>query len=124
MSNKQIKRLITELLQNFSCWEKPENISRNMQQHSLDTMRNVLTLLEKAKPLNNKRSFHSYHFDYIYQLYQIEFEMKNRCYYNACYKLYSVCHKVPLFEKQILLNTIDVLRKNLSEVKNDVLQQN
>lgn len=113
MNDKKILKAIHSTLDDYSCWEEPKKISDELQRAAFDALSDVLALLESAEP-NDKTSFHSYFFDYIPQLYQLEQEIMKGCYYNACYELYCLSNRVPLFERQILPNVIDVLNKNLS----------
>ena len=121
MNDKNILRALS-ILKEFDCWEEPTKISDELQGTARTALSEILSLLKSAKP-DTKPSFHSYYFDYIPNLYQAETEIKKGCYYNACYELYCLTKKTALSEKQITLNVIDVLEKNLSGGADNALEQ-
>lgn len=112
MNNKRIYLLAYSLLKNY-LWEQPSRITGEQQAAALETLKSVLELLKKAKPISHK-SCGTVYMEYVHRLFQVENELCTLCYYNACHELRCLFERDRIFEKQVLYNVIDTLKKHLS----------
>lgn len=121
MNNKRVYRSAYSLLKNY-LWEQPSKITEEQQTVALETLKSILELLEKAKPISHK-SRSTVYMEYIHRLFQVENELCTPCYYNACYELRRLFERDRVFEKQVLYNVIDTLKKHLTEEHIDDLEE-
>ena len=110
--NKRILKAVRHMLGGIY-WEKPEKITDIMQEYAYITISAVFVLLNELKT-SKKSRWNSVYMDYIPKLYQVEYELQQNCFYNACYELCCFIEQEPVCDKQILPNVIDTLGRYLS----------
>lgn len=113
MNNKKLYLSAYSLVKKY-LWKKTSDITEEQQRKALETLKEVLKLLEKAKPVLNT-SRNTVLMDYIPRLFQVEHELCIPCYYNACHELRCFFEHEAVFEPQVLYNVIDTLKKHLPE---------
>ena len=105
--NKRILKNVRHMLGHIY-WEKPEMITDIMQQYAYITLSAVFLLLNELQT-SKESSWNSIYMEYVPKLYQVEYELQQGRYHNACYELCCFIEQEPVCDKQILPNVIDTL---------------
>ncbi len=110
MKNDEIYNAAFFILDKFE-WKKPQDITEEDNKKAYDTLQVVLNLFEKIdiERCNNERI----NYGIYYRLPNVERELEQKCWHNACHELRDFLQLEFRFEKRMLTDTVYVLKKYL-----------
>ncbi len=108
MKNDEIYNAAFFILDKFE-WKKPQDITEEDNKKAYDTLQVVLNLFEKIdiERCNNERI----NYGIYYRLPNVERELEQKCWHNACHELRDFLQLEFRFEKRMLTDTVYVLKK-------------
>ena len=110
MKNDEIYNAAFFILDKFE-WKKPASITEEDNKKAYDTLQVALNLFEKINIescCNNRINYGIY-----YRLPNVERELEQKCWHNACHELRDFLQLEFRIEKRMLTDTVYVLKKYL-----------
>ena len=110
MKNDEIYNAAFFILDKFK-WKKFQDITEDEHKKAYDTLQVVLNLFEKIdiERCNNEQI----NYGIYYRLPNVERELEQKCWHNACHELRDFLQLEFRFEKRMLTDTVYVLKKYL-----------
>lgn len=110
MKNNEIYNAAFFLLDHFG-WKEARSITEEEQRKAYDTLQVVLNLFEKfdIERCNNEQKNYGRYF----RLPNVERELEQKCWHNACHELRDFLQLEFRFEKRMLTDTVYLLKKHL-----------